>query len=306
MKNAEKSFHEPFQDAAPGGLFLRARQMLESAAMFVYPDISPIAFEIGPLQVHWYGIMYLISFVGGYWLLHYRARTRPRLSPLQPEQIGDLIFYLALGVVLGGRLGYCLFYAPDLFTEFSGDFPWWGVLRITQGGMSFHGGLIGVVVAELWYCRKQRINWLELADFVAPAVPLGLFCGRLGNFINGELWGRVTDGPWGVVFPHAGPEPRHPSMLYEAALEGILLFIILWWFSSRPRPRMAVGTLFLIGYGTFRFLVEFVREPDAHLGFIAFGWLTMGHLLSLPMVIVGVILMVYAYRKPVYRATAKL
>lgn len=273
--------------------------------MFEYPGINPVAFEIGRLKVHWYGIMYLISFIGGYWLLHYRARKRPRISPLPPEQVGDLIFYLALGVVLGGRLGYCLFYAPDLFVDFSADFPWWGVLKITQGGMSFHGGLIGVVVAELWYCRKQGINWLDLADFVAPAVPLGLFCGRIGNFINGELWGRVTDAPWGVVFPGAGPLPRHPSMLYEAALEGVALFIILWWFSNKPRPRMAVGSLFLIGYGAFRFLVEFVRQPDAHLGFIAFDWLTMGHLLSLPMVIVGVALMIVAYRKPVYSPAAQ-
>jgi phosphatidylglycerol---prolipoprotein diacylglyceryl transferase len=276
--------------------------------MFELPYIDPVAFELGPLKVHWYGIMYLISFIGGYWLLHYRARTQPLTRPIDPREVGDLIFYLALGVVLGGRLGYCLFYAPNLFMEFSHGFPWWGVLKITEGGMSFHGGLIGVVVAELWYCRKRRINWLDLADFVAPAVPLGLFCGRIGNFINGELWGRVTDGPWGVVFPHAGTAPRHPSMLYEAALEGVALFIILWWFSSKPRPRMAVGTLFLIGYGAFRFLVEFVRQPDAHMGdggFIAFGWLTMGHLLSLPMVIVGVALMIVAYRRPVYSSAAR-
>jgi phosphatidylglycerol:prolipoprotein diacylglycerol transferase len=268
--------------------------------MFNYPAIDPVAVAIGPLKVHWYGIMYLLSFIGGYWLLHRRALTRPLTRPLDPRQVGDLVFYLALGVVLGGRLGYCLFYAPYLFTEFTHGFPWWGVLEVTQGGMSFHGGLLGVVVAEIWYCRKYRINWLDIADFVAPAVPIGLFFGRIGNFINGELWGRVTDGPWGVVFPYAGPEPRHPSMLYEAALEGIALFVILWWFSSKPRPRMAVGTLFLIGYGTFRFLVEFVRQPDDHLGFIAFDWLTMGHLLSLPMIVVGVVLMIVAYRKPVY------
>lgn len=268
--------------------------------MFNFPEIDPVVFSIGPVQVHWYGVMYLLSFIGGYWLLHYRARTQPLTRLVDPRQVGDLIFYLALGVVFGGRLGYCLFYAPHLFVEFSYGFPWWGVLKVTQGGMSFHGGLIGVVVAELWYCYNYRINWLDLADFVAPAVPLGLFFGRMGNFINGELWGRVTDGPWGVVFPHAGPEPRHPSMLYEALLEGIVLFVLLWWFSSKPRPRMAVATLFLIGYGSFRFLVEFVRQPDAHLGFIAFDWLTMGHLLSLPMVLIGVALMIYAYAKPVY------
>lgn len=268
--------------------------------MFHYPDINPVIVAIGPLKIHWYGIMYLLSFIGGYWLLHYRARMQSLTRFIDPQQVGDLIFYLALGVVLGGRLGYCLFYAPYLFIEFSYGFPWWGVLKITQGGMSFHGGLIGVVVAELWYCRKHRINWLDVADFVAPAVPLGLFFGRIGNFINGELWGRVTDSPWGMVFPHAGPEPRHPSMLYEAALEGVALFILLWWYSSKPRPRMAVGSLFLIGYGSFRFLVEFVRQPDAHLGYIAFGWLTMGHLLSLPMIILGVALIIVAYRNPVY------
>jgi phosphatidylglycerol:prolipoprotein diacylglycerol transferase len=265
--------------------------------MLVYPHIDPIAFKVGPLAVHWYGIMYLISFIGGYWLLSRRARSTGFMST---EQVSDLIFYLALGVVFGGRIGYCLFYAPDLFTEFSPHIPWWGLLKITQGGMSFHGGLIGVVIAEFLCCRKYRINWLDLADFVAPAVPLGLFCGRIGNFINGELWGRITDVPWGMVFPNAGPESRHPSMLYEAALEGVVLFIILWWFSAKPRPRMAVGSLFLIGYGTFRFLVEFVRQPDAQLGFIAFDWLTMGHLLSLPMIVVGVALMIAAYRKPVY------
>ncbi|HEX5056552.1 MAG TPA: prolipoprotein diacylglyceryl transferase [Gammaproteobacteria bacterium] len=270
--------------------------------MFVYPDIDPVALKVGPLAVHWYGIMYLISFIGGYWLLSRRARSTGLMAA---EQVGDLIFYLALGVVLGGRVGYCLFYAPDLFIEFSPHIPWWGVLKITQGGMSFHGGLIGVIIAELLFCRKYRINWLDLADFVAPAVPLGLFCGRIGNFINGELWGRVTDVPWGMVFPQAGSKARHPSMLYEAALEGVVLFVILWWFSSKPRPRMAVGTLFLIGYGAFRFLVEFVRQPDAQLGFIAFDWLTMGHLLSLPMIVVGVVLMICAYRKPVYSLNTK-
>jgi phosphatidylglycerol---prolipoprotein diacylglyceryl transferase len=279
--------------------------------MFNFPDIHPVAFTIGPLQIHWYGIMYLLSFIGGYWLLHHRARTQPLTRSVDPRQVGDLIFYLALGVVLGGRVGYCLFYAPHLFIDFepihvaNWDVPMWGVLKVMHGGMSFHGGLIGVVVAELWYAHHYRINWLDLADFVAPAVPLGLFFGRMGNFINGELWGRVTDGPWGVVFPSpdAGPDPRHPSMLYEAVLEGIVLFVLLWWFSSKPRPRMAVATLFLIGYGSFRFLVEFVRQPDAHMGdqgFIAFNWLTMGHLLSLPMILIGVALMIYAYAKPVY------
>ncbi|HEY3486708.1 MAG TPA: prolipoprotein diacylglyceryl transferase [Gammaproteobacteria bacterium] len=274
--------------------------------MFQYPQINPVAIKLGPFKVHWYGIMYLLSFIGGYWLLHYRAKNRPKLSPVRPEQISDLIFYLALGVVLGGRVGYCLFYAPYLLTEFGGGFPWWGVLKVTQGGMSFHGGFLGVLLTGLLFCRKYGINWLDLMDFIAPVVPLGLFCGRLGNFINGELWGRTTDVPWGIIFPHAGPEPRHPSMLYEALLEGVVLFVLLWWFSGKPRPRMAVGTLFLIGYGGFRFLVEFVRQPDAHLGFIAFNWLTMGHLLSLPMILAGIVLMIYAYQKPVYKGRSKV
>jgi phosphatidylglycerol:prolipoprotein diacylglycerol transferase len=272
--------------------------------MFVYPDINPVAIALGPVKVHWYGIMYLISFITAYWFLYQRARHQNWAS-VDSEQVSDLIFYGALGIVLGGRLGYCLFYAPYLFVEFSDGFPWWGVLKITQGGMSFHGGFLGVLLAGLFFCHKYRIHWLDLMDFIAPSAPIGLFFGRIGNFINGELWGRVTTGPWGVVFPHAGPEPRHPSMLYEAALEGAVLFIFLWWFSRKPRPRMAVGTLFLIGYGSFRFLVEFVRQPDAHLGFIAFDWLTMGHLLSLPMIVVGVGLLIVAYRKPVYPATSK-
>jgi phosphatidylglycerol---prolipoprotein diacylglyceryl transferase len=285
--------------------------MLESPAfntwfadfsMFFYPDINPVVIAIGPVKVHWYGIMYLLSFIGGYWLLRYRAQTQPLNRPLDPQQVGDLIFYMALGVVFGGRLGYCLFYAPYLFVEFSYGFPWWGVLKITQGGMSFHGGFLGVLLAAAWYCRKYRIHWWDLMDFIAPAAPVGLLFGRIGNFINGELWGRVTDGPWGMVFPHAGPEPRHPSMLYEAMLEGAVLLAVLWWFSNTRRPRMAVSALFLIGYGGFRFLIEFVRQPDAHLGFIAFDWLTMGHLLSLPMLVAGIALLVYAYRKPVYRA----
>lgn len=265
--------------------------------MLVYPQIDPVAIAVGPIKVYWYGIMYLLAFVGGYWLLWYRAKTQPSIRPVAAEQVGDLIFYLALGVVLGGRLGYCLFYAPNLFVEFGGDFPWWGVLRVTEGGMSFHGGLLGVFLAEVWYCRKFRIDWRQLVDFVAPAVPIGLFFGRIGNFINGELWGRVTDVPWAMVFPHAGPQPRHPSMLYEALLEGVVLFLILWFYSRKPRPDLAVASAFLLGYGCFRFAVEFVRVPDAHIGYLAFGWLTMGHVLTLPMIIVGLTIIVWAYRR---------
>jgi phosphatidylglycerol:prolipoprotein diacylglycerol transferase len=264
--------------------------------MFVYPGIDPVAISLGPLQVHWYGLMYLIAFVGVYLLLRYRARVQPLTRPLTPDQVGDLLFYGALGVVLGARLGYCLFYAPSLLVEFGGSFPWWGLLRINEGGMSFHGGFLGVVLALWWYGRKLGTTFFHMADFLAPTAPFGLLCGRIGNFINSELWGRPTDLPWGVVFPGAGPLPRHPSMLYEAFLEGIVLWALLWWYSAKPRPRMAVASLFGIGYGVARFSVEFVREPDAHIGYLAFGWFTMGQLLTLPIILAGIFFMTLAYR----------
>jgi len=256
--------------------------------MLSFPEIDPVIFQLGPLKVHWYGVMYLIAFSLAWWLGTQRAKRAN--SILTPEQVSDLIFYGALGVVLGGRFGYVLFY----------DFPAYmdnplAIFKVWQGGMSFHGGLIGVLVAMWLYARKLNQRFFALTDFIAPLVPLGLAAGRVGNFINGELWGRVTDSPWGMVFPHAGNMPRHPSQLYQMALEGIALFLILWWFSKRPRPMMAVSGLFLIGYGCFRFIVEFVRTPDAHLGFIAFEWMTMGQLLSLPMILFGIILMGWAY-----------
>ncbi len=210
------------------------------------------------------------------------------------EEIGDLVFYGALGTILGGRLGYILFYdLPAYLAE-----PL-NIFKIWQGGMSFHGGLIGVTVALALFARRTGKRFFQVTDFVAPMVPIGLGAGRLGNFINGELWGRVTDVPWAMIFPdpRAGLLPRHPSQLYEALLEGLLLFIILWIYSSRPRPTMAVSGLFLVGYGTFRFLVEFTRTPDAQLGFIAFDWLTMGQALSAPMVVIGAAMMGWAYRQ---------
>ena len=262
-----------------------------------FPEIDKVAFSIGPVQVHWYGLMYLAAFIGAYIQLHYRAKTQPLTRPVSPEQVGDLLFYGALGVVLGGRIGYCLFYAPHLLVEFGGGFPWWGLLRVNEGGMSFHGGLLGVLVGAFWwYGRKVGASFFQIADFVAPAVPFGLFCGRIGNFINAELWGRTTDLPWGIVFPGAGGEPRHPSMLYEAFLEGIVLWALLWWFSGKVRPRMAVSALFLLGYGIARFMVEFVRMPDEHIGYIAFNWLTMGHILTLPMILVGTGMLILSYR----------
>ncbi len=252
-------------------------------------DINPVAIEIGPLAVHWYGLMYLVGFAAAWGLGVYRARQPG--SGWNDEQISDMIFWGAMGVVLGGRAGYVLFYNFERFL----DDPLW-LFAVWEGGMSFHGGLLGVVVAMYLFGRRHNKTLFEMTDFVAPLIPIGLGAGRVGNFIGGELWGRVTDLPWGVVFPRAGELPRHPSQLYEFALEGVLMFFILWWFSAKPRPRMAVSGAFLVLYGFFRSLVEFVREPDAHLQFIAFDWLTMGQLLSFPMVVLGGILLVLSYR----------
>lgn len=258
--------------------------------MLTYPDIDPVALELGPLKIHWYGLMYLAGFAAAWWLANRRAAAPGSGWPR--EQVSDLIFYAALGVILGGRFGYVLFYN---FDQFLAD-PLW-LIRIWEGGMAFHGGLLGVIVALWWFARCHGKGFFQVADFTAPLVPIGLGLGRLGNFIGGELWGRATDVPWAMVFPGAGELPRHPSQLYQFALEGVLLFIILWWFSSRPRPAMSVSGLFLACYGSFRFIIEFFRQPDAHLGFIAFDWLTMGQLLSLPMVVLGIVMVAWAYRQ---------
>lgn len=256
--------------------------------MLVYPNINPVAISLGPIQIHWYGLAYLVGFLFAWWL----ARQRADRLGLSKEQIGDLTFYAAVGVILGGRLGYALFYH---FDRVLAD-PLW-LLRVWEGGMAFHGGFLGVAVAVWLFAHKHRINWFQLGDFVAPLAPVGLGLGRLGNFINGELWGRVTTSPLGMVFPGAGSEPRHPSQLYQFALEGVVLFALLWWFSRQPRPAGSVSGLFLVGYGSLRFLTEFTREPDAHLGLLL-GGLSMGQLLSLPMVLIGVLLMVWAYQQP--------
>ena len=257
--------------------------------MLEYPIIDPVALDLGAVKIHWYGIMYLIGFAAAWWLGQQRAKA-PN-SGWSPEQIGDLIFYCAIGVIVGGRLGYALFY------DFANvvDSPL-RLIKIWEGGMSFHGGLLGVIAAMYFYGRKLGKSFFQVADFVAPLVPIGLGAGRLGNFINGELWGKATDLPWGIVFPNAGNFARHPSQLYEALLEGLVLFLILWFYSKKPRPLMAVSGLFLIGYGCFRFLVEFVRIPDDHLGYLAMDWLTMGQILSTPMIILGIVLMTLAYR----------
>ncbi len=259
--------------------------------MLQHPAIDPVAFRIGPLAVHWYGLMYLFGFAAGWWLGRLRAR-QPN-SGWQPSQVDDLLFYVAIGVVLGGRLGYILFYGLPQYIDAPLD-----ALKVWQGGMSFHGGLLGVLMAMWLYGRKHGRGFFELTDFLAPLAPLGLGAGRIGNFINGELWGKVSDVPWAMVFPsQAGPLPRHPSQLYQAFLEGVVLFAILWLYSRKPRPTMAVSGMFLFWYGIFRFIVEFVREPDAHIGYLAFGWLTMGQLLTLPMVLLGLLFMWWAYRR---------
>jgi phosphatidylglycerol:prolipoprotein diacylglycerol transferase len=257
--------------------------------MFIYPHINPIALKIGPLQVHWYGLMYIVGFLSAWGLGH--LRSKKPWSPINSDQVSDLIFYCAVGVVLGGRIGYMFFYA---FSDFMQD-PFL-LFKVWKGGMSFHGGLIGVLVAIWIHSRQLKKPFFAIGDFIVPLVPIGLGAGRIGNFINGELWGRVTDVPWAMIYPQVGPEPRHPSEIYEFLMEGVLLFMILWVFSRKPRPRMAVSGMFLLFYGLFRFIGEHFRQPDPQLGFVAFGWLTMGQLLSLPMIIVGVAFLHNAYR----------
>lgn len=258
--------------------------------MLIYPHINPVALQIGPLSIHWYGIMYLLGFGSAWFLALYRAR-KPN-SGWTSQQVSDLIFYCVLGVLIGGRLGYMLFYA---FHKLLNN-PLL-VFKIWEGGMSFHGGLLGVVISVWLFSRKTQKKFFVVSDFIAPLVPIGLGAGRIGNFINGELWGRVTDVPWAMIFPNGGPSPRHPSMLYEFLLEGIFLFIILWVYSVKPRPTMAISGLFLLGYGTFRIFVECFRQPDIQIGFLAFNWLTIGQVLSIPMVILGALMMVLAYKK---------
>jgi phosphatidylglycerol---prolipoprotein diacylglyceryl transferase len=257
-------------------------------AMLQHPQIDPIAFAVGPLAVRWYGLMYLVGFAGA-WALG-RLRIRRGLAPINARQFDDLLFLGVLGVILGARLGYVLFYKPGHYASHPLE-----IFALWQGGMSFHGGLLGVMAAIAFTAWRHRIDFLRLADFVVPLCPLGIAAGRLGNFINGELYGRVTDVPWGMVFAGAGPLPRHPSQLYQFALEGAALFALVWWFSSRPRARGAVSGVFLMGYGAFRFVAEFFREPDAFLGLLALG-LTMGQWLCLPMIAAGLALFVWSRR----------
>lgn len=280
-------------------------------AALTYPNIDPVALSVPipfldrTVDIHWYGIMYLLAFVLFWAVGSYRARRLPWLG-WHPKDVGDFLFYGMLGVILGGRLGYVLFYGMDSFL----DNPLF-LFRINEGGMSFHGGLLGVILAMWWFARKTGRTFWQVSDFAAPLAPIGLGLGRIGNFIGGELWGRISDVPWAMVFANA-IEPggwrsaalkeawargdldhlaRHPSQLYQAGLEGVLLALLLLWYSAKPRPSAAISGLFLVGYGAFRLVSEFFREPDAHIGYLAGGWLTMGMLLSLPMIAAGAVMM---------------
>ncbi|MEO8343498.1 MAG: prolipoprotein diacylglyceryl transferase [Gallionella sp.] len=303
--------------------------------MLVHPQFDPVALQLGPLAIHWYGLMYLAGFMTFLWLgrkriamlnkaqnsrregLYPRRKTRKAqaerrqareerrkakdaknqgvparpIIPFTAKLLDNLLFYGVMGVILGGRLGYVLFYKAGYYSAHPLE-----IFAVWQGGMSFHGGFIGVLVAMAWFAHKHHLHWLQLTDFIAPLVPPGLAFGRLGNFINGELWGRPSDVPWAMIFPNVDKLPRHPSQLYEFALEGVLLFTLLWLYALKPRPIGAVSGLFLIGYGSFRFLVEFTREPDDFLGLLSLG-MSMGQWLSLPMVIAGVLLMVGSSRR---------
>jgi len=272
-------------------------------------NFDPVAISIGPLDIHWYGVMYLFAFLAFWWLGNLRAARHPWRG-WSGQDVSDILFYGMLGVIVGGRIGYMLFYSTGLLLQNP-----LSIFRVWDGGMSFHGGLLGVMVAMAWFGRRTRRSFWHVADFVAPMVPLGLAFGRLGNFIGGELWGRLSDAPWAMIFAkstgfRAGESAalveawqsgsldhlaRHPSQLYQAGLEGLALFLILMWYSATPRPKGSVAGMFLLGYGVFRLVVEFFRQPDEHIGFLALQWLTMGMLLSLPMIAAGLIIMFLAY-----------
>ncbi|HUK00801.1 MAG TPA: prolipoprotein diacylglyceryl transferase [Steroidobacteraceae bacterium] len=257
--------------------------------MLQYPGFNPVAFSLGRLKVRWYGIMYLVGFAAAWWLARRRA-AQPG-SSWKAVDVDDFVFYAMLGVIIGGRIGYVLFYGLSFWAR---D-PWYP-LKIWEGGMSFHGGLLGVIVAVALFALRRGRQIADVFDFTAPLPGIGLFAGRVGNFINGELWGKPTTVAWGF---NVNGEVRHASQLYEALLEGLLLFVILWWFTSKRRPQLAPSGLFLVLYGAARFGLEFVRVPDDHIGYLAGGWLTMGQVLSFPMLIAGIVLLAIAYRRKV-------
>lgn len=267
--------------------------------MLMHPSIDPVALQLGPLAIHWYGLTYLAAFGLFFVLARQRLRHQPYASITQPapwsvRDVEDLLFLGVIGVVVGGRLGYCLVYKPGHYLTHPLE-----IVYVWQGGMSFHGGMLGVIGAMALWARRQGRFWLEVTDFIAPCVPTGLAAGRVGNFINAELWGRLADPslPWAMVFPHSGTSlPRHPSQIYQFLLEGVLLFVLLWWYARRPRPVGAVSGAFLVGYGVFRFAAEIFREPDAHLGLLALG-MSMGQWLCVPMVVSGLLLWVWAARR---------
>lgn len=263
--------------------------------MLTHPQFDPIALSLGPLQIHWYGLTYLAAFSMFYLLAAQRVK-RPWYAQAgwTRETIEDLLFFGVLGVILGGRLGYVLFYKPTYYLGHPGE-----ILAVWQGGMAFHGGLIGVMVAMLVFAWRRQRNFFEVADLVAPCVPVGLAAGRIGNFINGELWGRAADAslPWAMVFPQSGSDlPRHPSQLYQFGLEGLTLFVLLWWYARSPRPRGAVAGAFLFGYGVFRFVAEYFREPDSFLGLLALN-MSMGQWLCVPMIALGALIWGVAQKK---------
>ena len=262
--------------------------------MIIHPNIDPVALSLGPLHIRWYGLMYLLSFLVAWLLAHVRIRRNAQRASApgygwKSAQFDDLVTWVFLGVIVGGRVGYVLFYDLMLFLADPLE-----IFRIWHGGMSFHGGLLGVLAAFWYFARKSGRSFLDVSDFIAPLIPIGLFFGRLGNFINAELWGKTSTLPWAVLFPGGGKLPRHPSQLYEALLEGLVLFAILYLVSQKKRQRGLVSGLFALFYGLFRFAVEFVREPDAHLGYLAFGWLTMGQVLCVPLIITGIWLLAFA------------
>jgi phosphatidylglycerol:prolipoprotein diacylglycerol transferase len=257
-------------------------------AMLIHPHFDPIAISLGPLKVHWYGLTYLVAFTTAYLLATYRARQAPFQGwGWDRQQVEDLLFFCVLGVVLGGRLGYVVFYKPEYYFSHPSE-----ILAVWQGGMAFHGGLIGVITAMAVYAKRQGRHFFEVADLVAPCVPIGLAAGRVGNFINGELWGREADPalPWAMVFPQSGSDiPRHPSQIYQFSLEGVLLFALLWWYARAPRKQGAVAGAFMFGYGIFRFIAEYFREPDSFLGLLALN-MSMGQWLCVPMIVLGALI----------------